>query len=222
MEISTIYCGVITHSAPDEVDMDDLFADWPQKKLEVVEAAITTIAREGFDRATTAKIAKQAKVGEGTIYRYFRNKDDLVTTAAMYTGTLVFGPARENFNPESSVHAQFIQFATDFLKTGMNLQLHHQFMEQYLNSPIGIAYRKRTITEVLKNPEMRPLFYPLNRILHQAITQQTVKDFPFQFLVALTMGPISFILKHSSQGFMELNEEIITDIAESCWASIRR
>ncbi len=196
--------------------------EWPKKKLKIIEATITTLAQEGFDRGTTAKIAKLAGVGEGTIYRHFKNKDDLISTAALYTAKPLFGPALQNFDPEASVHAQFIQFCRDFLSTGLGLPLHHAFMEQYLNSPIGIEYRKKTLKAVLANPNSKPIFYPMNRILMKGKEQEIVKNFPLQLLVALTMGPMIFILKHSGQGFMELDDELITRVAKSCWDAIRK
>ncbi len=202
--------------------MDKQMADWPEKKVEVIEATITTLAEEGFDRTTTARIAKKAGVGEGTIYRYFKNKEDLINMAALYASDLVFGPARKNFNPESSIHAQFIQFCHDFLSAGLHLQVHHAFMEQYLNSPVGIEYRRKTLIAVMNNPDIKPIFYPLNRILMRAKQQEIVKEFPLQYLVALAMGPMAFILKHSAQGFMDLDEELISGIATSCWDAIRR
>ena len=194
---------------------------WPKKKLEIVEATITTLAKEGFDRGTTAKIAKLAGVGEGTIYRHFKNKDDLITTAALYTARLLFGPAQQNFDPEVSVHEQFIQFCRDFLSTVLGLPIQHTYMEQYLNTPIGIAYRKKKHEAVLANPNSKPIFYPMNRILMKGKEQDSVKGLPLQMLVALTMGPMMFILKHSGQGFMELDDELITRVAKSCWDAIR-
>ena len=92
---------------------------WPKKKLAIIEATITTLAEEGFDKTTTARIAKSAGVGEGTIYRHFKNKDDLIVTTALYTASLVFGPARQNFDPRASVNAQFIEFCIDFLSTAL-------------------------------------------------------------------------------------------------------
>jgi AcrR family transcriptional regulator len=214
--------GVITHSVFKEVNMELHIDQWPKKKLAIIEATITTLAEEGFDKTTTARIAKSAGVGEGTIYRHFRNKDDLIGTTALYTASLVFGPARQNFDQEASVHAQFIQFCRDFLSTGLGLPLHHAFMEQYLNSPIGIEYRKKTLDAVLANPNSKPIFYPMNRILMKGKEQEIVKDFPLQILVALSMGPMMFILKHSGQGFMELDDELIIRVAKSCWDGIRR
>lgn len=201
----------------------DLHIDqWPKKKMAIIEATITTLAEEGFEKTTTARIAKSAGVGEGTIYRHFRNKDDLIGTTALYTASLVFGPARQNFDQEASVHAQFIQFCRDFLSTGLGLPLHHAFMEQYLNSPIGIEYRKKTLDAVLANPNSKPIFYPMNWILMKGKEQKIVKDLPLQMLVALSMGPMLFILKHQSQGFMEFDEELIIHAAKSCWDGIRR
>ena len=196
--------------------------EWPQKKREIIEATITTLAQEGFDRATTAKIAKIAGVGEGTIYRHFKNKDDLINTAALYTANLLFGPARQNFDPEASIEQQFIQFCRDFLFTGLGLPLHHTFMEQYINSPSGIEYRKKTIETVLLNQNFKPIMYPINRILMNGKEQGIVKDFPLQMLIALAMGPIMFILKHSAQGFIELDDELTTRLGESCWDAIRK
>ncbi len=195
---------------------------WPKKKLAIIEATITTLAKEGFDKTTTARIARSAGVGEGTIYRHFKNKNDLIGTAALYTASLVFGPAQQNFDPEASIHAQYIQFCCDFLSTGLRLPLYHTFMEQYLNSPIGIEYRKKTLKAVLKNPNSKPLFYPVNRILLKGKEQEIVKDFPLQILIALAVGPLLFLLKHVGQGFMELDDELIADVAKSCWDGIRR
>lgn len=215
-----ILCGVITHSAQKEVSMELHIDEWPRKKLELIEAAITTLAREGFDRSTTAKIAKFAGVGEGTLYRHFKNKEDLIHTAALYTASLLFGPARQNFDSGTSIEAQFIQFCQDFLGTGLGLPLHHAFMEQYVNSPIGIEYRKKTLETILLNHNFKPIMYPMNRILMNGKEQGVLKDFPLQVLIALAMGPMMFIVKHSAQGFMELDDELITRLAESCWEAI--
>ncbi len=195
---------------------------WPKKKLKIVEATITTLVKKGFNKTTTASIAKSAAVGEGTIYRHFKNKDDLLQTTALYAANLLFGPAQRNFVEEDSPHAQFIRFCCDFLSTGRSLPQHHSFMEQYLNSPLGIEYRKRVLNEILTNPESKPLFYPVNRILLKGKEQQVLKDFPLQILVALTMGPIMFILKHAGQDFIQLDDELAAGIAASCWDSIRK
>jgi len=46
----------------------------------ILKAAIKVFARYGFARARTAAIAREARVAEGTIYNYFKSKDDLILT----------------------------------------------------------------------------------------------------------------------------------------------
>jgi TetR/AcrR family fatty acid metabolism transcriptional regulator len=44
----------------------------------ILDAAVKVIAQKGYYSARTAEIAREAGVAAGTIYNYFRNKDDLM------------------------------------------------------------------------------------------------------------------------------------------------
>lgn len=46
----------------------------------ILRAAITTFARHGFFNAQVADVARAAGVAAGTVYLYFRNKDDLLVS----------------------------------------------------------------------------------------------------------------------------------------------
>ena len=48
------------------------------KRREILQASIRVFARSGFFNSKVSDIAKQAGVADGTIYLYFRNKDDLL------------------------------------------------------------------------------------------------------------------------------------------------
>ncbi|WP_100331779.1 TetR/AcrR family transcriptional regulator [Bacillus xiapuensis] len=48
------------------------------KYHQIIDAAVVTIAENGYHQAQVAKIAKQAGVADGTIYLYFKNKEDLL------------------------------------------------------------------------------------------------------------------------------------------------
>jgi TetR/AcrR family fatty acid metabolism transcriptional regulator len=48
------------------------------KRDRILDAAETVFARHGFFAARVSSIAKEAGVADGTIYLYFRNKDDLL------------------------------------------------------------------------------------------------------------------------------------------------
>jgi len=48
------------------------------KHKRILDAAISVFARNGFYNSKVAEIAKEAKVADGTIYLYFKNKDDIL------------------------------------------------------------------------------------------------------------------------------------------------
>src|SRR5207248_8386238 len=48
------------------------------KRTRIMDAAIKVFAERGFHSATVAEIARAAGVADGTIYLYFKSKDDLL------------------------------------------------------------------------------------------------------------------------------------------------
>jgi len=90
----------------------------PEKRRRILDAAIRTFGRRGFHEARIADIAADAKVAEGTVYLYFRNKEDLlgVVFDECMDGVLEKGravarsaaPAAERLTALVDLHLEFI------------------------------------------------------------------------------------------------------------------
>jgi TetR/AcrR family transcriptional regulator, fatty acid metabolism regulator protein len=50
------------------------------KRRRILRAAVKVFARSGYHRAKVAEIARRADVADGTIYLYFRNKEDILVS----------------------------------------------------------------------------------------------------------------------------------------------
>ncbi|MFL6558744.1 MAG: TetR/AcrR family transcriptional regulator, partial [Bacillus sp. (in: firmicutes)] len=48
------------------------------KYMHIIDAAVIVIAENGYHQDQVSKIAKQAGVADGTIYLYFKNKEDIL------------------------------------------------------------------------------------------------------------------------------------------------
>jgi len=48
------------------------------RQAQILQAAVAVIAEQGFQRTTIKQIAAKAEVADGTIYNYFKNKDDIL------------------------------------------------------------------------------------------------------------------------------------------------
>ena len=57
-------------------DIPDL--NLPEKEEKILKAAIIVFSEKGFSASTTSEIAKNAGVAEGTIFRYFKTKKDIL------------------------------------------------------------------------------------------------------------------------------------------------
>ncbi len=55
-----------------------------KKWLAIIDAAIEIFSEKGFHNTKIVEVAKKAEVADGTVYLYFKNKDDLLITAFQY------------------------------------------------------------------------------------------------------------------------------------------
>lgn len=58
------------------IDLSEL--ELPDKEKRILEAAISISVEKGFSSTTTSEIAKRAGVAEGTIFRYFKTKKEII------------------------------------------------------------------------------------------------------------------------------------------------
>lgn len=90
----------------------------PEKRRRILAAAIQTFGRNGYHEARVAEIASAAGVAEGTVYLYFKNKEDLLGVVFDETmdGVLArarqiraeAGPAAEKLTRLVELHISFL------------------------------------------------------------------------------------------------------------------
>lgn len=62
------------------------------KQLSILRAAIDVFAKKGFSAAATSEIAQKAGVAEGTIFRYYRTKKELLLAIVVPTMSRMIAP----------------------------------------------------------------------------------------------------------------------------------
>src|SRR5437762_13657195 len=76
------------------------------KRERILDAAIKVFAAEGFYNAKVSQIAQAAGVADGTIYLYFKSKDDLLINLFEDRMEMVNANLREAIDTESSAIAR--------------------------------------------------------------------------------------------------------------------
>jgi AcrR family transcriptional regulator len=114
-----------------------------QRKMQIINAAAHLFAEKGFHRTTTRDIAKEADVSEGTLYNYFKSKDDLL---------LDIMDMLDDVPSETDRFDQVVsEDAWEFLITMMKGR--REMIDQY--HPM----LQSVLSEILVNPELRQRYY---------------------------------------------------------------
>ncbi|HEX2949668.1 MAG TPA: TetR/AcrR family transcriptional regulator [Armatimonadota bacterium] len=80
------------------------------RRAEIVRAAVALFARQGFERTTTKEIAAAAGIAEGTIYKYFTSKQDILFSFIKPTATRTMPTIfQESIRDDRQLIAAFIE-----------------------------------------------------------------------------------------------------------------
>ncbi|MDO8518738.1 MAG: TetR/AcrR family transcriptional regulator [Deltaproteobacteria bacterium] len=114
------------------------------KRQRIIDAAIQVFSRQGFYNATVADVASVADVADGTIYLYFKSKDDLLISifehsmevfiGAAHEELALAGDAREKLKKFIALHLKLVQKNQDLAQViQIELRQSSKFMKEYAN-----------------------------------------------------------------------------------------
>src|SRR4051812_41829076 len=81
------------------------------KRRRILQAAIKVFARKGYWAAKVSEIAKKAGVADGTIYLYFRNKEDILVSLFDEVMSEHVTHARDEMAMVTGVHERLLRIA---------------------------------------------------------------------------------------------------------------
>jgi TetR/AcrR family transcriptional regulator, fatty acid metabolism regulator protein len=92
----------------------------PDKPQQIIEAAVRVFARKGYYNSRVSDIAKEAGIAAGTIYLYFRTKDDILVTLFRDKMAQFVGNLRKAIAGESDAVAKLSRL----------IRLHFEMLEE--------------------------------------------------------------------------------------------
>jgi AcrR family transcriptional regulator len=188
-----------------------------EKQAAIMQAALELFAENGFHRAPVSQLATKARVAVGSIYRYFKDKDELVHALYKEVDGTLWRTVIEGVDPTMSDRLQFIHLTTNLIHYLRDHPLEFKFLEQYFNSPYGVEKKR----EKFLDEDASGCRNPLRRIFSGG-NEGAVKDLPQPILHAMAFGPVTFVLRDAMAGLVTLDDMMIQDVAQACWDAIKR
>jgi len=159
-----------------------------EKFERILEAAIKTFSKHGYYKATISQIAKEAGVADGTIYLYFKNKDDILKSFFSIKTKQIFAGFKEEVKKGKS--------ALDKLR-----RLIHSHLGSFENNrEMAIVYlvesKKRTNLSKDKIKEMSALYFELvKEIVELGQREGTIrKDLSIPLVKQMMVGAIDEVI----------------------------
>jgi len=187
------------------------------KRDEIIRSALELIAEHGFHGAPMAMIAERAGVGAGTIYRYFENKDILIDELYHEIEAEIYTHLLDGYVFDAPIRTRFLHLWSAILRYYIEFPLHFRYLEQFRNSPYGVACRR---DKILGNKSGGCNIF--RELFEQGTAQEVVKDLPLVILFALSFGPLLAVTRDHILGFVQLDESLIIRTVEACWDAVRR
>jgi len=150
-----------TKSLKDLINLSNMDTDMTEKQINILSAAIELFSEKGYEATATSEIAKKAKVAEGTIFRYYKTKKELLFAIPNALSKVsLFEIFLEDFN--EILNADHNNFENFLRKIIMN-------RKKFISETAPIL--KVIIQEVPFHPELR------NKILNTVVFPSAKKGF---------------------------------------------
>ncbi len=185
------------------------------KRGAIMHAALELVAEKGFHGAPMAMVAVKADVASGTIYRYFESKDVLMTETFADLEKRMVEAVMENYPAGRPVRERFLHMAKILVGYFIASPMEFRFLEQFHNSPYGVARRRDKLFGEQDKDMCRELF-------EEAREAQIVRDLPLAVLFALAFAPLLGICRDHILGFIQLDAALLEQAVEACWDAVRR
>jgi TetR/AcrR family fatty acid metabolism transcriptional regulator len=116
------------------------------KHQKILQAAIKVFSEKGFYNSRVSEIAKEASVADGTIYLYFKNKDDILISLFEEEFAKIVRDMRTELAREKDALQKIKRFAITHLSIvsnhphlaevmGVEVRQSTKFMKEYINQP---------------------------------------------------------------------------------------
>jgi TetR/AcrR family fatty acid metabolism transcriptional regulator len=163
----------------------------PKKKVKrksIIDAAIEVFSRNGFQNSTISEIAQKANVAEGTIYQYFRNKEDLFFSIPI--------DKTKEFYGELELHLQGIKGSINKVRKFVWYYIHHlQANPEYARALMLEMRVNRNFIRTKTYEAFRPMTHRILEIIEEGQEEGTIrKDVDMYTIRHLILGSLEHIV----------------------------
>jgi len=178
----------------------------------IAKATFTLVEQTGLSGLTMAAIARQAGLATGTLYVYFRSKEELLVALYEQAKTAVAARLMEGDDPRAPFRSRLQRMWLNWLDNRLSHYAEMVFVEQYYNSPWFSDRSRELSARLIKD---------WTDVIEAAKAQQILKDVPTVLLINSFGGSVRETANLLRSGVLQRTEENQALAFGLCWDGIK-
>jgi AcrR family transcriptional regulator len=178
----------------------------------IAQATFTLVEQTGLSGLTMAAIAREAGLATGTLYVYFKSKEELLVALYEQAKTETAASLMQGDDPSVPFRSRFQHMWMNWLEHRLTHYAKVVFMEQYYNSP--------WFSEESRNLSAR-LFKDWVDVFEVAKAQQILKDVPTPMLINSFGGSVRETANMLRAGVLARTNDHLAMAFGLCWDGVK-
>jgi len=185
-----------------------------ESKIEQIFAAtLQLVVKRGVAGITMRQIAKAAGMATGTLYIYFKDKDELVNQLYVSCRASSVNAYFKSYNEAASFKKGFRIVWNNILQYLLAHFYVSVFMEQCYHTPFVSESTKEMNEQV---------FQPLYKLIERGKAEKILKDYDTMMLLVLMMGGINGVIKYINYHKKKTTADMIENAFNICWDGLKK
>ena len=168
------------------------------KRDNIKDAALKLFVERGFHNTPTSLIAKEAGVATGTLFHYFKTKEELINALYLEIKDEMVQALEKHLNEQEAIKAKMKQFFFNAVTWAMENPEQQSFFMQFSNSPF---------IDQLTREEGQERFSGMFTIIEEGKNTDVLKNMPTLLMFEILQGMFNGTIKYFMQNQEEMNKQ---------------
>lgn len=180
------------------------------KRERILKAALELFNQYGFDNTPTARITKEAGVATGTLFNYFKSKEELINVLYLSCKESLIRRLSKGLEQESTFRSKLKRIYINYVDWSLDHTDEFLFFQQFCNaSCIGETTRKEGLSK----------FNNIMTLMSEGVEQEIIKNVNLDYMSNLLMSIMNantyYFIDNPSlaedEGFLETSFSFLWD-----------
>lgn len=182
------------------------------KRTAILNATLILVSEHGFHGTPMSKVAEEAGVGAGTIYRYFDSKEALINELFLELKREISQAMMEGINPEASTEEIFRKAWLNTFNYCVKNPQKMIFLEQYYNSPFLTPETEAATQEYME---------PVLSVFQASVEKGEIKNIPFEMVSTFVHDVTIAHAKRHISGALVMDKANLEIAVQACWDAVK-